>query len=96
MQCANPNCSTELLYLRSGSLRLLEQQIPADIGFTSDDTGFSARIPPRKFFWLCGECTNYFVLHQWTAGGLLLLNRRIEDAQRKDVSIQKTSRLNVA
>jgi hypothetical protein len=96
MQCANPDCSTELLYLRSGSLQLLEQHIPADLGSASDDTGFSARIPPRKFFWLCGECTKNFVIRQWTAGGLLLRKRCHEEVRQKDVQIETKSRLNVA
>jgi hypothetical protein len=96
MQCANPDCSTELLYLRDGSLRLLELQMPAEVHVPSDDTGFSIRLLPRKFFWLCGACTEVLVISQWTASGLVLKSRCNKEGENTESRIAEQSRWNAA
>src|SRR5664279_1697196 len=96
MQCANPRCSTELLYLREGSLRLLELQMPAEVHIPSYDTGFSGRLLPRKFFWLCGACTEVLVISQWTASGLVLKSRCNKDSENSQSRIAARSRLSAA
>ena len=56
MQCANPQCSKELLYLREGRLKLLELESYSDDQVRPDDGAFAIKSLPSRFFWLCGEC----------------------------------------
>ena len=56
VQCANPQCSKELLYLREGRIELLELESHADDQFPPDDGAFAMNCLPSKYFWLCGEC----------------------------------------
>ena len=80
MQCANPQCSKELLYLREGTLELLELESHSDDQFRSDDGAFAMRSLPSKFFWLCGECTKTHIVKRWTTSGLVLVLRNQKTA----------------
>jgi hypothetical protein len=75
MQCANPQCSKELLYLREGRLWLLELESHADDQFRPDDGAFAMRSLPSKFFWLCGECAKTHIVKRWTTSGLVVVLR---------------------
>ena len=75
MQCANPQCSRELLYLREGTLELIELESHSDRQFRPDEGGFATRSFPSKFFWLCGECAKTLILKRWTTSGLILMPR---------------------
>ena len=81
MQCANPQCSKELLYLREGGLWLLELESHADDQLPPDDGAFAMRSLPSKFFWLCGECIKTHIVKRWTTSGLVvaLRNQNITD-----------------
>jgi hypothetical protein len=53
-KCANPACSTPLIYLREGKIFMLEATAPSP-------TDTAGRKPPSKVrqiehFWLCGKC----------------------------------------
>lgn len=72
MQCANPQCSKDLLYLREGRLELLELELYSRDHISADDDGFPIRSLPSRFFWLCGECTKTHIMKRWTASGLVL------------------------
>jgi len=80
MQCANPPCSKELLYLREGRIELLELESHADDQFRPDDSAFAMKSLPSKFFWLCGECAERYILKRWTTSGLVLLLRHRKTA----------------
>jgi len=80
MQCANPQCSRELLYLREGTLNLLEMESHSVDQFQSDVSAFAMRSVPSKFFWLCGECTKTLNLKRWTTAGLVLVLRNQKTA----------------
>ena len=82
MQCANPPCSKELLYLREGLLWLLELESCADDQFQPDDGAFAMRSSPSKFFWLCGECAKTHSIKRWTTSGLVVVlrNQNIADS----------------
>ncbi len=56
MRCANPSCSCESLYLRSGGLYWIN---PA-----RNDNQTS-----RKIIWLCRECSKHFVVETWRPPG---------------------------
>jgi hypothetical protein len=75
MQCANPQCSKELLYLREGTINLLEMESHSDDPFQSDVGAFAMRSLPSKFFWLCGECAKTLMVKRWTTSGLVLVLR---------------------
>ena len=75
VQCANPQCSKELLYLREGKLWLLELESHADDQFRPDDGAFAMRSLPSKFFWLCGECAKTHIVKRWTTSGLVVVLR---------------------
>jgi hypothetical protein len=74
-QCANPQCSKELLYFREGTLELLELETQADDRARPDDGAFAMSSLPSRFFWLCGECTKTHILRRWTTSGLILALR---------------------
>jgi hypothetical protein len=80
VQCANPQCSKELLYLREGTLNLLEMESRSDDQFRSDVGAFAMRSVPSKYFWLCGECTKTLIVKRWTTSGLILLLRNQKTA----------------
>jgi hypothetical protein len=75
MQCANPQCSKELHYLREGTLNLLEMEPHSDDQFQSDAGAFAMRSVPSKYFWLCGECTKTLIVKRWTTAGIVLALR---------------------
>ena len=75
MQCANPQCLKELLYLREGRLELLELDSYALDQFRPDDGAFAIRSLPRRFFWLCGDCARTYTVKRWTPSGLIVVLR---------------------
>jgi hypothetical protein len=75
MQCANPQCWNELLYLREGRLELLELEPHAGDQLLPDDGAFAMRSLPRKCFWLCGECAITYIVRRWTPSGLVVVLR---------------------
>jgi hypothetical protein len=75
MQCANPKCTKELLYLREGSLQLLVLESDADDQPRQDDGAFAMKPLRSRFFWLCGECSKTHIVKRWTASGLVLMLR---------------------
>jgi hypothetical protein len=79
MRCANPQCSKELLYLREGSLQLLELESDSDDPSRQDDGAFAMKPLRSKFFWLCGECSKTHIVKGWTTSGLILMLRKPED-----------------
>ena len=74
-QCANLQCSKDLLYLREGRIELLELESHADDPFRPDDGAFAMNCLPSKFFWLCGECAKTLIVKRWTTSGLVLMLR---------------------
>ena len=80
MQCANPQCSKESLYFREGRIELLELQSHADDQFRPDDGAFAMNSLPSKYFWLCRECAEIYILKRWTTSGLVLVLRHRKTA----------------
>ena len=80
MRCANRECSKELLYLREGSLQLLELQSDSDDPFRQDDGAFAIKPLRSRYFWLCGECTKTHMVKRWTTSGLVLALRNQKTA----------------
>jgi hypothetical protein len=82
MQCANPQCSKELLYLREGRLELLELESHADDPSPPDDGAFAMRPLPGRLIWLCGECAQTYTVKRWTISGLVAVLRNQKTAAR--------------
>jgi hypothetical protein len=80
MQCANPKCSKELLYLREGSLQLLALELDSDDQSRQDDGSFAMKPLRSRFFWLCGECSKTHIVKQWTSSGVVLMLRNQKKA----------------
>ena len=80
MQCANPRCSKELLYLREGSLQLLALEPDSDDQSRQDDGSFAMKPLRSRFFWLCGECSKTHIVKQWTTSGVVLMLRNQKKA----------------
>ena len=74
-RCANPRCSKELLYLREGSLQLLELEPDSADQARQDDGAFAMKPLRSKFFWLCGECSKTHFVRRWTTSGPVLVVR---------------------
>jgi hypothetical protein len=85
-QCANPQCSQELLYLREGSLALLDMESHANDQPRPDDGAFAMRSYSSSFFWLCGGCTKIYVVKRWTTSGLVVVLRDRTDGSKPDLA----------
>jgi hypothetical protein len=79
-QCANPQCSNELLYLREGRLQLFELESHADDPLRPDEGAFAMNSLPSKCFWLCGECAKTHIAKRWVSSGLVLVLRKQKTA----------------
>src|ERR1700722_18069602 len=86
MQCANPQCSRELIYLREGRLDLLELEPHSHGQVHADDGGFPIKSLPSKFFWLCGMCSQTHFIKRWTSTGLVLESDAVKFAYFRSVS----------
>ena len=75
MQCANPRCCRELLYLREGRLALLDMESHANVPPRPDDGAFAMNCFPSQYFWLCCECAEIYLLKRWTNSGLIVVLR---------------------
>jgi hypothetical protein len=72
MQCANLNCRTDAQHLESGTLRLLEMEVPPEMRTVGSDSGFPVFAVPTKYFWLCAACSRFLTMRRWTSDGLVL------------------------
>ncbi len=74
IQCANPECSAELKYLRGGRLFLMERE-----PYAKQESGprfVQSHVSVRRYFWLCSACANTYTLRRWTDHGIELSLRR--------------------
>jgi hypothetical protein len=72
VRCANAQCSRELIYLREGTLKLLEMESHSGDEVLPDDGSFQMRSLPSKYFWLCGKCAAKYIVKRWTISGTVL------------------------
>jgi hypothetical protein len=79
MQCANPKCSKELLYLREGRLGLLELESDSDDQVRPDDGAFEMKSLPSRFFRHCGECAKMHIIKRRTASRLVLESHAVKN-----------------
>ncbi len=75
LQCVNPACSSSEFDQPGGSIWLMEFEVSHRELSGGDDNGFPINSMPLKYFWLCVECSQIFVLSRWTDAGIVLAPR---------------------
>jgi hypothetical protein len=69
--CANPHCSKPLHYLREGRIYMFE--VPNPAAATSDGKA----VRRVEHFWLCGACSERFMLQQDSDTGVTITPKPI-------------------
>lgn len=72
MQCANPDCNQTACDVTSGTLRLLELEVPPEQRIVRSEGGFPVCCVPSRYFWLCDHCSRFLRVRRWTKDGLVL------------------------
>ena len=71
----------------------MELEVSRDHRIDIEANGFPICTRPRKYFWLCADCSQKYVLCRWTSSGVVLLSKqspmRDESAKRKDAPVSK-------
>ena len=88
MQCANPDCAKSAHDLTTGSLRLIELDVPPEQRVSRSDWGFPICSVPSRYFWLCERCCQFLSIRRWTKQGVILEHREKEDVRH--LSYRKT------
>lgn len=82
MQCANPRCCKAAQDIQTGTLRMMEMELPPEERVTQADGGFPVLAARTQFFWLCAECSRTMKMKRWTSIGLVL-EANLPDASHK-------------
>jgi len=82
MKCANPKCTAEGLYLRSGSLHEIDFIV-------TGEKGGNDRTIRRKIVWLCPHCSTQFEIETWRPPGQQLQRRNRESAPTSRVPLPR-------
>jgi len=78
-KCANPSCSTPLVYLREGKIFMMESQQPQ----TEKDGAIFRRPRPSnrvEHFWLCGPCAAQMTLTYDRQRGIQVVRKGVSKA----------------
>src|SRR3974390_737175 len=81
MQCANPKCNKSAHELTTGSLRLIELDVPPEQRVIRSDWGFPICSVPSRYFWLCEKCCQFLRIRRWTKKGVILECKVKEEAR---------------
>lgn len=84
MNCANPDCRCGLFDRPGGSIWLMQLEVPHEQLVEDDRGAFTLRPAPTKCFWLCAECSEYFIVQRWTPVGVCLAEKK---SSRRSTSI---------
>jgi len=79
-KCANPTCSTPLLYLREGKIFMVESQQPPRVEPVPDAP---AKLKPSnrvEHFWLCGPCSGQMTLTYDRQRGVEVVRKSVDSA----------------
>ena len=76
-KCANPTCSTPLVYLREGKIFMVESPQPK-----LDVLGPTKPKPPNRVehFWLCGPCSNEMTITYDRQRGVEIIRKTVGKA----------------
>jgi hypothetical protein len=74
-KCANPSCSTPLIYLREGKLFIMEHVPEPKV---KQQTGPKSKKPSNvEHFWLCGPCSAQMTLTYDRKTGVRVLPKQV-------------------
>lgn len=78
-KCANPSCSTPLLYLREGKIFMVESQQPRVelVNAAPTKTKAANRV---EHFWLCGPCSGEMTLTYDRQRGVEVVRKTVKGA----------------
>jgi len=80
-KCANPSCSTPLVYLREGKIFMVES--PQSRTDKDDVIVLRAKSPNRvEHFWLCGPCAAHMTLTYDRQRGIEVVSKGESKAPR--------------
>ena len=83
-KCANPSCSTPLIYLREGKIFAMKSDADA---LTRPEGPFLAKPAARvEHFWLCGPCCSQFTLVYNKKCGVSVVPKQKPKAKRAAAS----------
>lgn len=71
-KCANPSCSTPLLYLREGKIFIMEHA-PVPDPERTPESGKKMPATRVEHFWLCGPCSAEMTLVSDSKAGVRVL-----------------------
>lgn len=60
MQCENPECKAEAMYMRSGSLYYIDLR---------EIAGAVRGAERKRLIWLCGDCSQHYRVETWRPAG---------------------------
>lgn len=77
-KCANPSCSTPLIYLREGKIFIIENHLQSQ----AQPDGPSASQPAARVehFWLCGPCSTEMTITYDGSGVAVVPKARVHGA----------------
>ena len=76
-KCANPTCSTPLVYLREGKIFMVEQQPKFEVLSEVAKPKPSNRV---EHFWLCGPCSNEMTITYDRLRGVEIVRKAVGKA----------------
>jgi hypothetical protein len=76
-KCANPSCSTPLIYLREGKIFMVESQQPQFEVLNADKLKASNRV---EHFWLCGPCSGEMTIAYDRQRGVEIIRKTVAKA----------------
>ncbi|MFL6312516.1 MAG: hypothetical protein ACJ71W_10455 [Terriglobales bacterium] len=76
-KCANPTCSTPLVYLREGKIFMVEQQRKFEVLSEVAKPKPSNRV---EHFWLCGPCSNEMTITYDRQRGVEIIRKNLGKA----------------
>jgi hypothetical protein len=76
LSCANRECAAELKYLRGGRLFLMERESRTPGGAMQHAGQEKKAVSMRRYFWLCENCAQQYVIRRWTEEGVELAPRQ--------------------
>jgi len=83
-KCANPSCSTPLIYLREGKIFSVKSDGDA---LTTPERPFLAKPAGQvEHFWLCGPCCSQFTLVYTKSRGVSVVPKEKPKAKRAAAS----------
>jgi hypothetical protein len=76
-KCANPSCSTPLVYLREGKIFMMETAAQPPIAAKTSAT--SPKVANRvEHFWLCGPCSAQMTLFYDLQNGVQVVPKKFQ------------------